>query len=604
MGTVETERSTEATAVFEDWLSAFGAAFESGHAASVAGFFEADGYWKDILSFTWAYRTFGGRSEIERGLKAAAASTLPRDFRPSPDRTAARRVRRAARPVIEAYFDFDTDMGRGTGFVRIVEQEDGEQPKVWILLTTLQELTGHEELVDERRPSGIKYSHNFAGDNWLDERIKETEYRDRDPEVLIVGAGQAGLILAARLKQLGVKALIVERNARVGDNWRNRYHSLTLHNEVWANSLPYLPFPPTWPTFVPKDKLAGWLEGYAEFMELDVWTGTDFVDASYDSERKTWTTHVTRSDSEQRELTVEHLVLATGGTSGVPYRPQIAGLENFGGQVLHSSEFTSGTKFAGKNAIVIGTGNSGHDVAQDLHSNGAHVTMMQRNPTCVISLVPGGTMVYAVYSEGPPVDDVDLVTAAIPYPVLQNTYQWLTKKTCELDADILDGLNAAGFETDFGPDQTGFHMLFLRRGGGYYINVGCSDLIANGEIDIVQARKMAEFVNDGLLMSDGSTVSADLVVLATGYENQQESIRSMLGDEIADRVGPVWGFDENYMMRNMWQRTDQDHFWIMGGSLLDCRLYSRFLALQIKADLEGILPPASSEPSTQFAIGI
>jgi cation diffusion facilitator CzcD-associated flavoprotein CzcO len=257
---------------------------------------------------------------------------------------------------------------------------------------------------------------------------------------------------------------------------------------------------------------------------------------------------------------------------------------------MHSSEFSSGRRYRGQHAIVIGTGNSGHDVAQDLYSNGAaSVTIVQRSPTCVVSLVPSGTLVYALYSEGP-ADDIDLITAAIPYPVLRETYQWLTAKTCRLDAELLDGLAAAGFELDFGADRTGFHMKYLRQGGGYYINVGCSELIARRLIRLVAARDIATFTEAGLRLSDGTVIPADLVVLATGYEKQPAGIRRLCGDEVADRVGDVWGFDEQGFMRNMWTRTGQDRFWLMGGALNECRLFSRFLALQIKADLEGLLP--------------
>jgi hypothetical protein len=192
-------------------------------------------------------------------------------------------------------------------------------------------------------------------------------------------------------------------------------------------------------------------------------------------------------------------------------------------------------------------------VAQDLHANGAaEVTMIQRSPTCVVTLVPSGTMVYALYSEGPPNDDIDLITAAIPYPVLRETYQWLTKRTCALDQDLLDRLHAVGFETDYEPDGTGFHMKYLRKGGGYYINVGCSDLIADGEITVRHAREIERFEPNGLRFSDGTVVHADLVVLATGYANLQEGVRRLLGDEVAERVGPIWGFDEHGAMRNMW----------------------------------------------------
>jgi cation diffusion facilitator CzcD-associated flavoprotein CzcO len=262
--------------------------------------------------------------------------------------------------------------------------------------------------------------------------------------------------------------------------------------------------------------------------------------------------------------------------------------------VLHSSEFTSGIPYRGRRALVFGTGNSGHDVAQELQSNGAaEVSIVQRSPTTVVSLVPSGTMVYALYSEGP-VDDIDFITASIPYPVLKHTYQWLTKRTCELDKELLDRLDAAGFETEFGYDGTGFHMKYLRQGGGYYINVGCSDLIADGKIGLIQARDIETFTETGVLLTDGREVEADLAVLATGYENQQEGVRRLFGDDIAEKVGPVWGLDDDGFMRAMWRPTGQEGFWLMGGGLNDCRLYSRFLALYIKAALEGLLPPSAS----------
>ena len=175
---------------------------------------------------------------------------------------------------------------------------------------------------------------------------------------------------------------------------------------------------------------------------------------------------------------------------------------------------------------------------------------------------------------------------------MKDTYQWLTKTTRKLDQELLDKLHAVGFETDFGEDDTGFHMKYLRTGGGYYINVGCSDLIADRKIRLAHARDIATFTADGLRLSDGTEIASDLVVLATGYEKQQQAIRRLFGDDIAEKVGDVWGFNANGFMKNMWTRTRQDHRWIMGGALMEARLYSRFLALRIKADLEGVSPAA------------
>jgi cation diffusion facilitator CzcD-associated flavoprotein CzcO len=229
-------------------------------------------------------------------------------------------------------------------------------------------------------------------------------------------------------------------------------------------------------------------------------------------------------------------------------------------------------------------------MAQDLHAAGAEaVTMVQRGATAVISLEPSGTQHFAVYQSGS-VEDVDLMLASLPYPVLQSSYQALTRRTCAFDADLLERLHRAGFRTDFEDDETGFHMKYLRTGGGYYINVGCSDLIADGLIDVVPADGVETFTAKGMQLRDGTHIDADLVALATGYENMQEAIRRFLGDAVADAVGPVWGFDADGFMRNMWQRTAQPGFWVMGGGLNECRIYSRFLALQIAAELQDLAP--------------
>jgi hypothetical protein len=172
--------------------------------------------------------------------------------------------------------------------------------------------------------------------------------------------------------------------------------------------------------------------------------------------------------------------------------------------------------------------------------------------------------------------------------LLKESYQFLAGKTRAIDAELLDGLRAAGMELDYGPEDTGFHMKYLTEGGGYYINVGCSDLIVDGKIRVVRSRDTEGFVRNGLRLADGSTVPADLVVLATGYENQQEAVRRFFGDAVAERVGPVWDHDDDGFMRGMWRRTGQEGFWLMGGALMECRMWSRFLALQIKAELAGL----------------
>lgn len=585
--TTDLERELDAVRQFESWLDGARDAMALGDAARFAALFAEDGFWMDYLAFTWRYRTFEGRDEIASAFERTHEQARLKGLEISSQRARPRLARRSGVDVLEGYVDYSVAAGRGTAYVRLRLDDPSGEPRIWIMLTTLQELEGYPSLVGVDRPKGRE--HGAGPENWLDRRLREKRFDDREPEVVIVGGGHGGLVLGARLRQMGVDALIVEKHPRIGDNWRRRYHSLTLHNEVATNTLPYMPYPQNWPAFLPKDKLAHWLESYAEAMELNVWTDTEVLSGERDDDG-TWTLTVRRSDGE-RVIRTPHVVMATGGHSGVPNKPRLDGLDDFRGRVMHSSEYRTGRDHVGERVVVVGTGSSAHDIAQDLHENGARaVTMIQRNPTAVISLDPCGTMVYAAYSDDRDPTDVDFVQAATPYPILKDTYQWLTRKTCELDKDLIAGLEAAGFRTDFEPDRTGFHMKYLRKGGGYYINAGASDLIIDGSIAVRQAADVATIEARGLRLTDGSLIEADTIVLSTGYKNQQEGVRQLFGDDVAERVGPIWGFDENHVMRNMWVRTAQDGLWVMGGALMEARLYSTYLALQIRADLDGNLP--------------
>ena len=207
---------------------------------------------------------------------------------------------RAGTNAIEAIFKFETKVGRGSGIIRLIpDADDGNRLKAWTLLTELGELKGFEEQLGVQRPRGNAYSRDFRGPNWLDLRKASAGYADRDPTVLVIGGGQSGLSIAARLKQLNVDTLIVDREKRIGDNWRKRYHALTLHNQVQVNHLPYMHFPPNWPTYIPKDKLANWFEAYVEAMELNFWTETEFEGGSYDEKEGRWTVTLRRADGSQ-----------------------------------------------------------------------------------------------------------------------------------------------------------------------------------------------------------------------------------------------------------------------------------------------------------------
>ena len=473
----------------------------------------------------------------------------------------------------------------------IRDRDDNDTPKAWTLLTALDQIEGFEERIGKARPHGEAYSRDFHGPNWLDQRETAAAYEDRDPEVLVVGGGQAGLSIAACLTQLDVDTLIVDREARIGDNWRKRYHALTLHNQVHVNHLPYMPFPPNWPTYIPKDKLAGWFEAYAESMELNFWTGTEFAGGTYDEKTQRWSVVLRHADGREREMHPRHVVMATG-VSGIPSLPDIPSLKNFAGTVLHSSQYDDAADWSGSKAIIVGTGNSAHDIAQDLHSNGGQATMVQRSPTTIVKIEPSAQLPYALYDEGPDLADCDLITTSMPFKLVKKAHQRLTDQAKELDKELLDALTAKGFKIDFGEDGTGWQFKYMTRGGGYYFNVGCSDLIVNGEVGLIQFSDIDEFVAEGARMKSGETLPADLVILATGFKGQEYLVETLFGKKVADRVGPIWGFDtDRQELRNMWIRTGQPGLWFIAGSFAQCRIYSKYLGLQIKACVEGLIPP-------------
>ena len=504
-----------------------------GDDAALHDLFHAESYWRDILALTWTIQTVGGSGAVAEAL-ASTRAMKPSGFALDRARTPPRVTTRAGTQSTEAFFKFETAIGRCNGVVRLIGG------KAWTVMTALNELKGHEERTGKRRPTGQSHSRDFRGPNWLDQRKSAATYQDHDPVVLVVGGGHAGLSIAARLTQLGVDTLIVDRESRIGDNWRNRYHALTLHNQVQVNHLPYMPFPPNWPTYIPKDKLAGWFEAYVESLELNYWTGTELVGGAYDETDQRWTVTL-RRDGAAQTMRPRHIVMATG-VSGIPNIPDIPSLKDFAGQVLHSSQYRDGEDWSGKRAIVIGTGNSGHDIAQDLYSSGAQVTLVQRSPTLIVNIEPSAQLAYTLYDEGPPLDDCDLLAASMPTALVRKSHQALTEQGKKLDKPLLDRLEQRGFKLDWGEDGTGWQFLYLTRGGGYYFNVGCSDLVAEGKVALAQFSDIDRFVADGARLRDGSLIGADLVVLATGYKGQEHLVRKLFGDEIASRVGPIWGF--------------------------------------------------------------
>jgi putative flavoprotein involved in K+ transport len=568
----------------QQWLSNFEDALQARDHVDLQALFVEESHWRDLFALTWNLTPSNGRQEIISRLLAVPPEVQARAFKIAEGHAAPRRVKRTGIEVIEAIFQFKTATGRGLGVLRLPA---GQPDKAWTISTSLRELKGHEERVGSRRPDGTN-TRVFGGEPWGKKRLRENRYDDREPAVLIVGGGHNGIVLSARLRALGVESLVVEKLPNIGDVWRKRYASLALHNEIVLNHMPYLPFPATWPKYLPKDMLGDWLEAYANVLECDVWTQTSFIDGRYDEQKGLWTARVQRADGSIRTLHPRHLVFANG-IVGEPKLPDDAGFGDFRGQVTHAQGFDSGAEWRGKNVLVLGVGNSAHDIAQDLHGHGAKVKMIQRGSIAVFS-VKAASLNHAIYySEGLSIDDADLIASSNTFPVLLRGYQLSTQRMLDIDKNLLAALHAKGFKLNIGPEGGGHQMHVRKNHGGYYLNVGCSDLIVNDEVGLLHYEDIDRFVAGGVRMKDGRVEPAELIVSATGYRSPSEVIQQLLGKQIADKIGPVWGLDDGGEMCNMYKPTPQRGLWFIGGGFAQSRVWSHYGALQIKAREAGIV---------------
>ena len=588
-----TDLSLHPTQAASAWLADFNNALESQDIDAVMMLFGEDSYWRDLVAFTWNIRTQEGPDSIRKMLQARLADVKPSKFHVEGQAT-------EADGVIDAWFIFETAVARGRGQLRL---KDG---KAWTLLTTMTELKGFEEKKGVNRIKGAEHGVHPGRKTWTELRDDEANTLGftEQPYVVIVGGGQGGIGLGARLRRLGVPTIIIEKNARPGDSWRKRYKSLCLHDPVWYDHLPYLPFPDDWPVFAPKDKIGDWLEMYTKVMELNYWGSTVAKKASYDNAAGQWSVVVERGGKEIT-LHPKELVFALG-VSGYPNVPKIPGAETFLGEQHHSSQHTGPEAFKGRKCVVLGSNNSAHDICAALWEHGADVTMVQRSSTHIapsdslMELALGGLYSEQAVKSGVTTDMADLIFASIPYKIMAPMQVPVYDEMKKRDADLYARLEKAGFLLDFGVDGSGLFMKYLRRGSGYYIDVGASELVANGSVKLKSGVGIERVNPKSVTLSDGTELPADLIVYATGYGSMNGWLADLISPEIADQVGKVWGLGSDTPkdpgpwegeLRNMWKPTQVPHLWFHGGNLHQSRHYSQFLSLQLKARCEGLPTP-------------
>ncbi|KIJ18436.1 hypothetical protein PAXINDRAFT_167040, partial [Paxillus involutus ATCC 200175] len=537
------------------WFEAFSSAVASSDIEGILDLFLDDGFWKDILALTWDLRTIEGRDAIKNLLDNRLVPTGLVDLRLNHEALRAPEIQRLFPDLVllRLCFEFGTKVGKGTAVCYLVPIP-GSKWKAYSLFTCLESLNDFPEQIGPLRKRTTEHG------TWEERRRQEVELVNGDPTVIVIGAGHTGLDIAARLKYIGIPHLVIDKNARVGDSWRNRYKTLYLHTTIWYNQTPYLPFPPTWPVYSPATQLAGWLEGYANYLELNVWTSSTITKTEWNDETKTWTVEINR-EGRTRVLKVKHLVFATG-FGGRPTMPDLPGKSDFKGEAVHSSQFTSAADYIGKKAVVVGACSSGHDIAQDFFNHGVDITMHQRSSTFVMSAEAVAQFLGVYFKEGFPTDLADVYSTSLPNAAVRRIHQRTVPYTAETtDKAVLEGLAKAGFKTNLGPYGAGLIPLLFDRSGGYYMDTGTSQHIIDGDIKIKSGGSIERFTETGLKFADGSELEADIIVFATGYGDPRDSMQAICGPEVADKVVPLWRLDEEGQSSGVWRPSGHDGLW-------------------------------------------
>ncbi|KAF8333983.1 uncharacterized protein EI90DRAFT_3015060 [Cantharellus anzutake] len=573
-------------------------AFELGDVSAFIDLFQPNGYLRDILICAWNYSSVAKGRMVEFFDACGGLPNIkPTSIKIDDTKTSPARYKSQFRGI-EGFFVFETegDGLNGVGVARLQWDNASGKFRALTLSLVLDSFKRYVELSGAKRPIITLTSERQAKVNWHERRMLESSFTSPspkpNPDVVIVGAGHAGLMIAARLKRLGIVSLIIEKSSRVGDGWRNRYHSLKLQDTVWINQFPYLPFPDDFPVYLPKDKFADWIEIYATVMDLNIWLDSSIVPgtAAYDKASENWTLEIQRADDSKREIKCKHVILATGHASD-PRIPHFEGMEKFKGPVHHSSFHKNSGNWRGKKAVIIGAGVSGHDICHELHNAGVEdITMVQRSSTCVISQENGLPNVVSGYFEGgPPAEEADLASISFPFNALEPFAKIGHAAINEADKAMIDGLERVGYQiADKG--GPGLYWSLLRKGGGTYLDVGCTQLIIDGKVKIKQGAEIQCFEENGVRLVDRSFLEADIIILATGYLSMRETCRKIFGDEIVDQTDRVWGLDATGEVNGIWRQTGCPGFWYTGGTILLSRIHSKYLALWIKAIEMGLAP--------------
>ncbi|CAI7637129.1 unnamed protein product [Penicillium discolor] len=561
-------------------------------------FWKGQAYWKDQLALTYHLRTFKTPGTIAaslldtnklRAIKGDITVDGGAIFFP-------------ATPVlqfIDCGIAFQTSSPAATckGKMMLLPVKGANETvewKIWVLSTILKELHLQKENETMLHSAG--------------RQLGGTESFETD--VFIIGGGNAAIAFATRLKALGVESVMAERNAQTGDNWTLRYDCMHFHVPTSLCHLPYMDYDKklSTPHRLSKEDLASQVQRYVKAFNLNMITSAQIQWTEYDPSTKRWMVKF-QTPAGQRTAISKHVVMATGIGSQKMNIPSIADSHLYKGISIHSEQYKNAEKLkekGAKSAIIIGSTNTAFDILGDCHAAGLQITMNVRSPTYMIPVEhldhPASLGAY-----NGSVERADNIFMTLPSFIDAQLARGLLALFASQEPDRYKALAATGFPVlDSTNPECALMQNMIERAGGHYVDANVEPVA---------------YTATGLRFSDGSHVDVDAVIWCTGFadKNVRETAIEILGGsasqassssqndkigeangtqklgprEIAARIDATWGVDSEGEIRGLWKRQSRlDGFWVMGGYTQQHRWHSRTLALQIKAALEGVLPPA------------
>ncbi|KAK5327269.1 hypothetical protein LTR93_002653 [Exophiala xenobiotica] len=579
-----------------------------------ASVFTTDALWRDVLTLTGSLRTFYGANKIFEVWKTLTEKGRPKHFRYL--QSSAREVRLGEAQWIEGIFSFEVDEAPARvckAILSLVPTQDG-QWQIWILRTVIYRLQNHPSVDKMALASGA------VADT---KSVQSTEADSVDFDCAVVGGGQAGLSVAGRLQSQGVKYVLLEKNAQVGDSWKTRYKSTKSH-------LPFdRTFPPHYPQYLSKDDLA---QGYLDWAkkygivsscaiadasshligEQNAWLSTTVVSGQWYEDQQRWSLNLLRN-GERKNIMATHLVMAVGAGCQIPTMPTYPGVERFRGKIVHSADYTSSEGWQGKHGIVVGTANTGgpinkqqpqsctltyfggtaHDVAEDMAAaDMASVTMVQRSPTYVLPAEYYTKVQNMSYNPETPTELADQMGLTNPLALSRLVSMFILNGMAKAEPERFDDLEKAGFKVIRYGDI--IYQVFDRF-GGHYMDVGASAKISKGLIKVKSDALPLQYTGDGIKFTDGTELKADLIVFATGFVGSMKvAIHDLLGSDVAERIDDFWGVNEEGEIRGAFKPSGHPNLWMHGGTCIHARYMSRFIALQVRAALDGTPLPIAT----------